>query len=67
MCDTSILFIESVQNQINVYTWGCLDTEIFHHSLIQRMQQTKQNGGDSHFSGGAVDLVIYGKVVRSTL
>ena len=53
MCDTSILFTQSVQNQINFYTWGCLDTEPFYHSLIQRMQQTKQNSGDSCFSGGA--------------
>ena len=51
--DTSILFSESVQNQINFYTWGCLDTEPFYHSLIQRMRQTKQNSGDSCFSGGA--------------
>ena len=53
MCDTSILFSESFQNQINFYTWGCLDTETFYHSLIQRMRQTKQNSGDGHFSGGA--------------
>ena len=53
MCDISILFSESVQNQINFYTWGCLDKEPFYHSLIQRMQKTNQNSGDSCFSGGA--------------
>ena len=53
MCDTSILFSESVKNQMNFYTWGCFDTEPFYHSLIQRMRQTKQNSGDSCFSGGA--------------
>ena len=53
MCNTSILFIESVQNEINSYTWGCLDTEPFYHSLIQRMRQTKQNSGDSRISGDA--------------
>ena len=58
MCDTSILFSESVKNQINFYTWGCLDTEPFYHSLIQRMRQTKQNSGDSRFSGGAGASVV---------
>ena len=52
MYDTSILFSESVQNQINFGTWGCLDTETSYHSLIQRTRQTKQNSGESCFSGG---------------
>ena len=40
MYDTSILFSESVQNQINFCTWGCLDTETSYQSLIQRTQQS---------------------------
>ena len=52
MCDNSILFSESVQNQINFYKWGCLDTETSYHWSIQRMQQIKQNSGNSCFSGG---------------
>ena len=62
MCDTSILFSESVQNQINFYIWGCLDTETSYHSLIQRTRQTMQNSDDSCFScsvGASVETSPY--------
>ena len=49
MYDTSILFLESVQNQINFCTWGCPDTETFYQSLIQRTRQkTRQRTWQSN-------------------